>query len=316
MEARRRVRFFDSGNASSEQENKAVLVRDTHMRNWRCALAINQAYAGNCDGIDALKISTSSMPHVDDLPDIIDAINQAIPGVQHKIYIVDLREESHGYLNGEPVTLATDHNWINRGKFEIQALEEEYKWIHGFNVNDEFKVISPLEHKKIIAGDALVLSGNESAFIQIKSSSTEKEVIESIGLTYRRFMVSDHLAPRPEVVNDFIAFYNSLPADAWLHMHCRGGNGRSTTFLTMVDMLNNADKLSCEEIILRQSVLSPNYNLAQIVREVPELTPGYRERYVFLRKFYDYALSLKNGNKQFWSHWCESQQSAQLNLNR
>ena len=81
------------------------------------------------------------------------------------------------------------------------------------------------------------------AFINEKVDSvmTEKEFVESQGIKYHRIPVMDYSAPTVQNVDDFLSFYKSLPKNAWIHAHCEAGVGRTTMFLSMIDMINNAD---------------------------------------------------------------------------
>ena len=66
---------------------------------------------------------------------------------------------------------------------------------------------------------------------------------------YCRFPTTDHVRPRDTEVDAFVAFASTLPTDTWLHFHCRGGDGRTTTFLVMHDTMHNAPGVSIEDIL-------------------------------------------------------------------
>ncbi len=44
-----------------------------------------------------------------------------------KLLVVDLRQESHGFLNGWPVSWYADHDWANLGK-TLKEVESFSKW--------------------------------------------------------------------------------------------------------------------------------------------------------------------------------------------
>lgn len=68
---------------------------------------------------------------------------------------------------------------------------------------------------------------------------------------YVRFTATDHLWPDAGEIERFRRFAANLPKDAWLHFHCVAGEGRTTAFMTMYDMLKNPD-VPYEDIVLRQ----------------------------------------------------------------
>jgi hypothetical protein len=54
-----------------------------------------------------------------------------------------------------------------------------------------------------------------------------------------------------------------LPENAWAHFHCEAGLGRTTTFMVLYDMLRNANRVSLEDIVQRQKILSHGYDVLQ-----------------------------------------------------
>lgn len=80
---------------------------------------------------------------------------------------------------------------------------------------------------------------------------TEAELAAQKGVMYVRFTATDHLWPDAGEIERFRRFVKTLPKDAWLHFHCVAGEGRTTAFMTMYDMLKNPD-VPYEDIVLRQ----------------------------------------------------------------
>ena len=70
---------------------------------------------------------------------------------------------------------------------------------------------------------------------------TEAELAAQKGVMYVRFTATDHLWPDAGEIERFRRFVKTLPKDAWLHFHCVAGEGRTTAFMTMYDMLKNPD---------------------------------------------------------------------------
>ncbi|MCE5318822.1 MAG: hypothetical protein LLG04_15855, partial [Parachlamydia sp.] len=113
----------------------------------------------------------------------------------------------------------------------------------------------------------------------------EREVAEDAGVGYLRLYLTDHMAPSSEEIERFLSFYRALSPNSWLHVHCAGGDGRTTTLMTIVDMLHNAKELSFEEIVARQHALGGS-NLAHCGDPLDWKYPYAKERLEFLRKFY------------------------------
>ena len=58
------------------------------------------------------------------------------------------------------------------------------------------------------------------------------------------------------MVDRFVAFVKGLKTDTWLHFHCHGGDGRTTTFLTLYDMIRNVPQgVDLDDIVARQSMM-------------------------------------------------------------
>ena len=49
--------------------------------------------------------------------------------------------------------------------------------------------------------------------------------------------MTDHCAPDQDALKTLKDLAAEAPSDAWFHFHCHGGDGRTTTFLMLSDML-------------------------------------------------------------------------------
>ena len=119
-------------------------------------------------------------------------------------------------------------------------------------------------------------------------------------------MVPDHRRPGDVDIDHFVELIKHLPKKTWLHIHCRGGSGRTTTFMAMYDMLRNANVVLFEEIIKRQAAVSPYYDLFTVNRKNVILTPYYQARLDFLRQFYRFSQDYLQGYPENWSQWKSS----------
>ena len=124
----------------------------------------------------------------------------------------------------------------------------------------------------------------------VNSVQTEEQFVKSMGVKYYRVPVMDYSAPTPANVDEFLAIYKKLPKNAWIHVHCEAGVGRTTIFLSLMGMIKNADKLSSDDIMTREVLLG-----GQGVRKSAETTKdaykkgNYPKRALFTRHFYEYV---------------------------
>ncbi len=111
------------------------------------------------------------------------------------------------------------------------------------------------------------------------------------------------MKPRADEVDRFVMLVDHQQKNTWIHLHCRGGKGRSTTFFAMYDMLKNAGTVSFDDIIQRQAAVTPHYDLSRIPQKYPELIPYYQARLTFLKQFYQFAQEKLQGYPGTWSTW-------------
>ncbi len=289
-------------------ENPCV-VQDTNkdtsnIKHWRTAQMLYDAYKGNTTGLKHLWASASGVPSEDEFKIIAEKITKITNTKHITIIDLDLREESHAYLNKNAITLNNQHDWINLGKTHQQSIIDEQNWIQTLeNQSTVFDVLTKAQFK---AGQY-----QDGINIPVISMISEQSAAEKAGFNYIRLTISDHMAPRDEETNRFVLLIKQLPKNTWLHIHCRGGSGRSTTVFAMYDMLKNADKVSFNDIIMRQASVSPFYDLSKIKRKDPDLTKYYQARFAFLRYFYQYANASLHGYTGDWFDWIKQNSTTQ-----
>ncbi|MBN9227244.1 MULTISPECIES: fused DSP-PTPase phosphatase/NAD kinase-like protein [Legionella] len=259
----------------------------------RDASMIATAYQGNTLGIRDLPVSGSEEPSEKGWKEISEYIAKH----RHsKIVVLDLRQESHGYINGRAITLVSDYDWINRGKSNAQSLTDQNHWLK--SLSTQKKISGVLSHQQFAAKEY-----SSGKTIPVKVVKNEEELVSQLGFAYQRLYVTDHAAPSDAEVDAFLSIIKNASKDTWFHIHCRGGKGRTTTFLVMYDMLKNADKVSFGEIIARQASIPPYYNLFEVHRADPFLTSYYEQRVIFLSRFYRFAQQFLKGYQGAWSQW-------------
>lgn len=227
------------------------------------------------EGLSSLKISGSSQFSEKGLNIIKKRLQSG------KIVIVDLREESHGLMNGIPVSWMDMHNAANKGKSLDEITRDESRRLKDLLGMHEVII------EKLPGRDEEGESIEET--MEVKTTCSEQEACRASAVDYIRFPVTDDSRPTEKTVNDFIKFFKNRPAGIWLHFHCKDGNGRTTTFLAMCDMIENAKKVSFDDIIARQHCLG-GANLLKSGDPDNWRYPLEVERTAFLKEFYQRCL--------------------------
>ena len=251
------------------------------------------AWTPSTEGLAALRVSGSANPGRNEFKPLLQTLRTAAG--QGPIYIVDLRQESHGYLNNETVSWYGKDNRSNVGLSTAAILQ------------DEAQRLAAAQGKTVAATAFGWGKPTGGKTFTVTSSETEAAAVQAAGGHYVRFTLTDMLAPQPDQVDAFLKFYKRLPKDAWLHFHCQAGMGRTTTFMTMADILRNADRVPVEDIAARQYLLK-GVNLLEGGKKDSddwhELAAVDRAR--FIKYFYDYVQAYPQLNKS-WSAWLSKQ---------
>ena len=228
--------------------------------------------------------------------------------------IVDLRQESHGFLQiSKPIqgesTIAVgwfaERDWMSIGKGLVSVAADE---------KSRLASIMPDPKRPDPVVNEIKSVNKEGGICKMKPYpvhpvrwATEQQIAKEVGCKYIRFPTTDHVRPRDEEVDGFVAVdltETKRAPSLWWHFHCRGGDGRTTTFLAMHDIIRNAPQVTVDDILLRQYLLGgvPLYG-------TPPKPTGYEypfavEREDFIRRFYDYVCAAKpRAFEMSWSAW-------------
>lgn len=238
--------------------------------------------------LDALHISGSSQPSEKQFAQIASTLRTKTDG---PIYVVDLRQETHIFINGIPVSHYGKRNWGNVGKSYQTIINEECQYVADL-VNTSLPIAALAENKE---------AGPEET-LAVTSAKTEETVAKELGLRYVRLTATDHIWPDEASIDRFIAFYKTLPKNAWLHFHCEAGKGRTTAFMSMYDIMKNPD-VPLADILERQQLIGGN-NVAATPDTGSWKDPYYEEKAVMINKFYRYVQqNYQTGFELSWSEW-------------
>lgn len=247
------------------------------------------------EGLDNLRASGSAQCTADGFAALYATLSAA-PGAA--IYDVDLRQESHGFVDGLPVSWFEERNQANAGKTPEEALADEKERLS--ELAGEETTFSPEEKNDKKRFDAVTFAPE---IVQ-----TEKETVEAVGFRYARFYVTDRTKPDTETVEAFLDFVESLPADAWVHFHCHAGHGRTTSFLVMYDMIRNPE-VPADEIIERQYLIGGSDLTA--MKKAEWKNEQAIQRLELLRNFSRYVREKRAGETTLrWSAWIEEEAEA------
>lgn len=225
----------------------------------------------------------------------LKSLKVALTHMAGLVWIVDLRQESHGFIDGRPFTWYAYENRGNEGKTGDAIEAEEALALK------QVKAERTLTIHTITDKDAGRVYGANAEAIEPRNVQSERELVESLGLHYIRFYVQDRHPPDDAEIDRFVTWVQSLPPDAWVHFHCRAGSGRTTTFMAMHDILKNAKAVPLEDIIQRQALIGP-----KDLSKMPDSGPNWRRvaaenRMAFIEQFYQYAQSAFP--EKSWREW-------------
>lgn len=213
------------------------------------------------------------------VPSQLDDIKKAV-GTDN-ITIVDLRQESHGFVDDTAISFYSLFKLINSGLSSKETLKSEKKDLSSIAKEESLNLYSK--------------SGEFKKTIEVKNVLSEGKAVKNANLNYVRFAVRDAKIPTPSTVDDFIEFIVNLDSNEHLHFHCHQGQGRTTTFMVLYQMMKNKNKIPLEDI-LKEQVTNGGIVLTD-----------NKSRAKFLEYFYNYTLENMDSNyKTSYSSWLSS----------
>jgi len=233
--------------------------------------------------------------------------------------VVDLRQESHGFVtlkqpfNGDTeiaICWFAERDWRNVAKGLPSILLDEVLNLNsaaGSTNLTVYQVTAKTNEDGICTATPFTVQPTGSYM-------EEQKLVEAVSnVSYLRLPTTDHCRPRDSEVDQFVAFESSLPANMWLHFHCRAGDGRTTVFMAMHDIMHNAPTDSLATILARQVSIG-GIDLSTAPDNLALYSyPFAVERMQFMQYFYSYVIQQKgNGYKVTWSEWMTPQVQSQL----
>jgi Inositol hexakisphosphate len=292
------------------QKNPPVRPAGSPVLIWDIDLMLASALPRNFRTTDdPLKTNDGKMPSTIGLIDVhasgsgeftADNLKLLLARLRGPVTIFDLRQETHIFINGLPVSWYATRDWANVGRSQTEIEEAEAAWVQSLGPGSEIAVRPGHPVKKDNA-DSVVPQQ-----VIVKEASIERDLASAAGTGYVRVAITDHTRPLGDAVDRFIVAVRALPDDAWAHFHCEAGLGRTTTFMVLYDMLRNATRVSLDDIVCRQKLLGYNYDVLRPAGPGNWKAPYMEDRIAFVRAFYNYARANPNGRPRLWSEWLKS----------
>lgn len=211
-------------------------------------------------------------------------------------YIIDLRKEFNGFLDNIPVSWYGFNNLENKDRIPSTVAVMEKKFLYTLGTQ-----------RKAIVYQMKVDNGRDKFTprnITFKEVRSEEELVTSTtDFQYLRLYVLDHNPPDNSQIDAFVKFVKSLQDPTWLHFHCHSGEGRTTTFLAMYDMIRNADKVSLKDILKRQHLIGGSDLSSTPSADEEWKLPLIKQRNELLQNFYEYVKDEDGYAERSYSDW-------------
>lgn len=170
-----------------------------------------------------------------DVPRLEAALKSVAPSGS-QLYLVDLREETHLFFNDRAVSWYADKDFGNVGQTLDWIIADEAAQLARIRAQPATQIYCIKQDDQ---GNVAPTGYSE---LVVKSSGAEKDVAAQMPASFRpnyiRIPATDHCMPSEDALNRFVKLCVSLKPGDWVHCHCHGGDGRTTTFLALSDMVH------------------------------------------------------------------------------
>jgi cell fate (sporulation/competence/biofilm development) regulator YmcA (YheA/YmcA/DUF963 family) len=247
-------------------------------------------------GFNSLRISGSGQFSEGQFKEMLAHLKRTHKVEPEHVIVIDLREEPHAYINGHAVTWYYGPLSYQQGKIPESVMQEEQSRLTQLKAHEHAMIYTILKHE-----DGMPLN-KKPRHEKIQTLKEEAEMVKQLGARYIRLPVTDHFHPENQDVDQFLEIMQTLKPTDWLHFKCRGGKGRTTTFMAMYDMIKNPG-LKKEDFLKRQTLID-GIDLTYIPKgkKLWKQKLG-RDRIQFLATFYDYVHAVDGYGKMRWTDW-------------
>lgn len=244
----------------------------------------------------ALQASGSGQFTISQLKNLIKTLktHQSLrpsPGI-----LINLRRETQFYIEDRSISLYAKNNRANH-TLSLQDIERQESLL--FNRLQQEQALVIYQRNKITP-DHIEWEPGLVHFEHITNTPT---LAADLGWQYARIFVSDHAEPSDEQIEAFVDLVKNLAPGTWVHFYCHAGKGRTTTFLTLLDILKNAHHDSFETILERQKKLGKKD--LKITNSTNKMRiQAIKNRFRLIQLFHEYIKDQQNGYpKHGWTQW-------------
>jgi Inositol hexakisphosphate len=158
------------------------------------------------------------------------------------IYLVDLREETHGFFDGSAVSWYADNDFSNVGQPKEWITADEKARLRALagRTTQVFSIAADCQDNRK-QGRVMPVSYED---VSVRTAYTEADAAKMLTAKLKtrvehvRIPVTDHCAPSDAALEELRGLWKKVGGNDWVHFHCHGGDGRTTTFLALYDMLS------------------------------------------------------------------------------
>ena len=170
-------------------------------------------------GLDPpLRASGSHQLDVGMLAGVIDRIANGGAEVR-RVLIVDLRRESHAFVNDRAVSWCADRDWANVGYSPAWIARDEQCELEKLATAPETNIFTI---SKGAEGEIQVVGATP---LHVTRAETEEMVVERLRsrfeVSYCRLHVTDHCAPEGETLRMFLQLLGNVAPTTWVHFRRR-----------------------------------------------------------------------------------------------
>jgi hypothetical protein len=159
-----------------------------------------------------------------------------------ELFLVDLREETHGFLGDTAVSWYADNDFANVGMSPGLVQRDEEARLAALAGEETVDVFTIGKDKQDNRKQQRVLPLTCDS-VSLKMPQTERQAFDqkTMGgctVNYVRLPVTGHCWPSEKMLSEFCTAVpvSADPATTWVHFHCHGGDGRTTSFLALYDI--------------------------------------------------------------------------------
>ncbi len=211
--------------ATLVQKNPPVRPADAEspVAIWDIDLKLANAFPRNFRTTDdPLKASKGETPATTGLSDLRasgsgefspEGLKLLLARTRGPVTVFDLRQETHIFVNGLPVSWYASRDWANVGRSQSAIEADETARVQSFKPGSEIDIRSGEPVKK---GSANSVPPQR---VTVERASTEHDVVSAARANYVRLTVTDHARPPDEEIDRFVLAVRALPENAWAHFH-------------------------------------------------------------------------------------------------